>query len=65
MAILGRTVRFFNQDFITFIKRILFGHLRFLVAICLSLRHTDIYIYIYIYIYLIGENWPIDVGEID
>ena len=56
---------FFNQDFITFIKRILFGHLCSLVAICLSLRHTDLYTQIYIYIYLIGENWPIDVGEIE
>ena len=50
---------FFNQDFINFIKKILFGHLCSLVAICLSLRH------IYIYIFLIGENWPIDVGEIE
>ena len=56
---------FFNQDFINFIKKILFGHLCSLVAICLSLRHTDLYTQIYIYIYLIGENWPIDVGEIE
>ena len=50
---------FFNQDFINFIKKILFGHLCSLVAFCLSLRRT------YIYIFLIGENWPIDVGEIE
>ena len=56
---------FFNQDFINFIEKILFGHLCSLVAICLSLRHTYIYIYIYIFFFLIGENWPIDVGEIE
>ena len=50
---------FLNQDFINFIKKILFGHLCSLVAICLSLRHT------HTYIFLIGENWPIDVGEIE
>ena len=40
---------FLNQDFTSFIKRILFGHLCSLVATCLSLRHTHTYIYIYIY----------------
>ena len=51
---------FFNQDFTNFIKKILFGH----VVLCSS------YLFIFeththIYIFLIGENWPIDVGEIE
>ena len=47
---------FFNQDFINFIKKILFGHLCSLVAICLSLRHTHVYILYKIFVETKGKE---------
>ena len=47
---------FFNQDFINFIQKILFGHLSSLVAICLSLRHTHIYILYMIFVETKGKE---------